>query len=102
MGGADSFRVSADAYERWMGRYSRPLARAFVDLAGVVPGVRALDVGCGPGALTTVLAERLGPESVAAADPSEPFVEACRRALPGAEVVSASGERLPFADDSVD
>ena len=102
MNGADAFRVSADAYEQWMGRYSRPLALAFVDFAGVMPGMRVLDVGCGPGALTSVLADRLGPEGVVAADPSEPFVEACRRALPGVEVVSAGGERLPFANDSFD
>jgi SAM-dependent methyltransferase len=98
----DPFRVSADAYERWMGRYSAKLALALVDFAGVMPGMRVLDVGCGPGALTRVLTERLGPESVVAADPSELFVEACRRLLPGVEVVSASGEALPFADESCD
>src|SRR5262249_37111749 len=102
MGAADSFRVSAGAYEQWMGRYSRALARAFVDFAGVAPGMRALDVGCGPGALTTVLAQRLGPPSVVAADPSDPFVEACRRAVPGVEVVKATGESLSFADGSFD
>ena len=48
------------------------------DFAGVEPGMTALDVGCGPGALTAALAERLGAASVAAAEPSEPFAEACR------------------------
>jgi SAM-dependent methyltransferase len=85
-----------------MGRYSAPLALALVDFAAVAPGMRALDVGCGPGALTTLLAKRLGPESVVAADPSETFVEACRRRLPGVEVASASAEALPFADGSFD
>src|SRR6266566_5176994 len=45
--------------------------------ARVEPGMRALDVGCGPGALTTALAGRLGAGNVCAADPSEPFAEAC-------------------------
>jgi SAM-dependent methyltransferase len=64
--------------------------------------MRALDVGCGPGALTSVLAERLGAENVAGADPSEPFVEACRKRVPGAEVVVAGAEALPFPDGSFD
>jgi trans-aconitate methyltransferase len=47
-----SFEVSADAYMRFMGQYSEPLARLFADLAGIEGGQRVLDVGCGPGALT--------------------------------------------------
>ena len=46
-----AFAVPADAYDRFMGRYSVPLAPAFADFAGVVSGQRVLDVGCGPGAL---------------------------------------------------
>src|SRR5439155_18765358 len=57
---------------------------------------------CGPGALTSTLADRLGPGSVAAADPSESFVEACRGRLPGVEVVTASAEVFPFADERFD
>jgi SAM-dependent methyltransferase len=64
--------------------------------------MRALDVGCGPGALMSALAERLGAPNVAGADPSEPFVEACRARVPGAEVVVAAAEALPFPDDQFD
>jgi SAM-dependent methyltransferase len=64
--------------------------------------MRALDVGCGPGALMSALAERLGAANVAGADPSEPFVEACRARVPGAEVVVAAAEALPFPDDQFD
>jgi ubiquinone/menaquinone biosynthesis C-methylase UbiE len=64
--------------------------------------MRALDVGCGPGALTAVLVERLGAASVSAADPSAPFVDACRARLPGVDVVEAAAEALPFADDAFD
>jgi ubiquinone/menaquinone biosynthesis C-methylase UbiE len=102
MEGAATFRVSADAYERWMGRYSRPLASALIEFAGIAPGMRALDVGCGTGALTGALATRLGAESTVAVDPSEPFVEACRMQLPGVEAISASAEALPFADETFD
>jgi SAM-dependent methyltransferase len=102
MPGAETFRASADAYDRHVGRYSTQLAAALIGFAGVEPGMRALDVGCGPGALTAALAERLGAVSVRAADPSEPFVEACRTRLPGVDAVVAGAEALPFADGTFD
>ena len=83
MPGAETFRASADAYDRHVGRYGAPLAAALIAFARVEPGMRALDVGCGPGALTAALAERLGAASVSAADPSEPFVASLPRASAG-------------------
>ena len=97
-----SFTVAAEAYDRFMGRYSEPLAPLFADYAGVSDGQRALDVGCGPGALTTELVRRLGAEAVAAADPSEPFVAAARERHPGVTVEQAAAEDLPFEDDAFD
>ena len=97
-----SFSVAGDAYDRFMGRYSRELAPRFVAFAGVVPGMRALDVGCGPGALTSALAGRLGAESVAAADPSETLLAACAARVPGADVRRAPAEELPWPDGSFD
>ena len=91
-----SFDVAADAYDNFMGRYSRLLAPQMADLSGVEPGQRVLDVGCGPGALTSVLVERVGAEHVAAIDPSASFVEAARARFPGATVLQAAAERLPF------
>jgi SAM-dependent methyltransferase len=102
MPGAETFRASADAYDRFVGRYCPELATSLIDFAGVEPGMRALDVGCGPGALAAVLVERLGAAKVSAVDPSAPFVEACRARLPGVEVVEAGAEALPFADDTFD
>ena len=66
----------ADAYDRFMGRFSRPLAVPFADFAGLPRDGRVLDVGCGPGALTAELVGRVGPERVTAVDPSEEFVAA--------------------------
>src|SRR5262249_34397413 len=86
----------ADAYDRFMGRYSRPLAVPFADFAGLPVDGRVLDVGCGPGALTAELARRVGPERVTAVDPSEEFVAALRGRHPGAQVSRAPAEDLPF------
>jgi SAM-dependent methyltransferase len=97
-----SFNVSADAYARFMGRFSEPLATLFVEYAGVRAGQRAVDVGCGPGALTAPLVDRLGADAVAAIDPSEPFVEAARERFPGVDVRVGDAEHLPFADDAFD
>lgn len=97
-----SFDVAADAYDRFMGRYSRVLSPAFADFGGVRAGQRVLDVGCGPGALTTELVHRLGPESVAAVDPSEPFVAAARERHPGVVVQRSSAERIPHPDGAFD
>jgi SAM-dependent methyltransferase len=97
-----TFDVAADAYDRFMGRYSRLLAPQLADLAGVQAGQRALDVGCGPGALTSELVGRLGADAVVAVDPSEPFVEAARRRHDGVEVVLAGAEDLPFDDSGFD
>jgi len=97
-----TFDVPAESYAQYMGRYSEPLAVLLADAAGVSAGQRALDVGCGPGAMSAVLVERLGSDHVAALDPSEPFVEAARRRLPGVDIRLASAERIPFDDDSFD
>ena len=97
-----SFEVAADAYDAYMGRHSAPLAPALADLAGVDAGQTALDVGCGPGALTAELVRRLGPHAVAAADPSEPFCAAARARYPDVEVRRASAEELPFPDGAFD
>jgi len=94
--------VAGDTYDRFMGRYSEPLAVELVDLLGVAPGARALDVGCGPGALTGVLVDRLGADRVAAVDPSQPFVEACASRHPGVDVRRGTADALPFGDSTFD
>jgi len=97
-----TFAVAAEAYDRLMGRYSAQLAPGLADLAGVAAGQKALDVGCGPGALTSELVRRLGADAVAAVDPSESFVAAARERHPGVDVRLASAEELPYADDTFD
>jgi SAM-dependent methyltransferase len=97
-----SFAVAADAYDRFMGRYSSPLAPLFADFAGLSDGQTVLDVGCGPGALTRELVKRVGAPAVAAVDPSEPFVSALEERHPEVTVRLASAEELPFENASFD
>lgn len=97
-----SFVVAPDLYDRFMGRYSVPLAPLLADFASVAAGQRVLDVGCGPGALTSELVRRLGPAAVSAVDPSEPFVAAARERHPGVDVQRAAAEELPFQDRAFD
>ena len=97
-----SFAVAADAYDKFMGRYSVPLAPPFADFAGITDGQKVLDVGCGPGALTAELADRLGASAVTAADPSESFVDALRERHPDVTALRASAEDLPFPNDTFD
>ena len=79
-----------------------PLAPQLADFAEVSSGQRVLDVGCGPGALTTELVDRLGAGNVAAVDPSAPFVAAAKERHPEVDVKLGTAERLPFGDREFD
>src|SRR3954465_43604 len=96
------FKVAAESYDRFMGRYSTPLAPQLADFAGVAAGQRVLDVGCGPGALSTELVRRVGADAVWAVDPSERFVAALHARQPGVRVQRAAAEELPFEDGLFD
>lgn len=97
-----SFDVSSDAYLRFMGRWSEPLASQFLQYADLGDAERVLDVGCGPGVLTAELVDRYGEPAVAALDPSEPFVAATQARFPGLDVRRGAAEDLPYADDAFD
>jgi SAM-dependent methyltransferase len=100
--GASTFHTSGSAYDVFMGRYSAPLAAEFASAAGVTRGMSALDLGCGPGALTGVLVERLGAGAVSGCDPSAEFVAECARRHPGVEVREGRAEAIPFGNGAFD
>jgi SAM-dependent methyltransferase len=97
---SSGFRVGGDAYDNFMGRYSRSLAPLFADFAAVGSGQRVLDVGAGTGALTAELVSRGA--LVAAADPSPEFVAVLRQRFPDLEVHEAPAEALPFEGGEFD
>jgi SAM-dependent methyltransferase len=100
--GARTFAVAGRTYDCFMGRYSLGLAERFCDAAGVAPGSTALDVGCGPGALTGALVARLGTNAVFACDPSPSFRDECAARHRGVVVKLGRAESIPFETDAVD
>ena len=89
--------AAGDAYEVYMGRWSRPLARVFLGWLHPAQSENWLEVGCGTGALTSAICELCDPESVVACDPSAPFIEHARETVrnPRASFVLAGADALP-------
>ena len=92
------------AYERYMGVWSRLVGGEFLDWLAPPPGLRWLDVGCGNGAFTEMIAGRCAPAAIAGVDPSlEALAFArARPALRGADFRKADAMALPYADGSFD
>jgi SAM-dependent methyltransferase len=96
--------LAGDAYEAYMGRWSRPLAEVFVEWLRPAPSGHWLEIGCGTGALTAVLQRRAEPASIVACDPSEPFVEHAREVFrdPRVTFVVAGADALPNREGGFD
>lgn len=95
--------AAGDAYEAYMGRWSRTLARVFLEWLRPAPSLHWLEVGCGTGALTSAICALTQPASVTACDTSAPFIEHARRTLGGATFqVIPGAEELPGRDGGFD
>lgn len=98
--------AAGDAYERYMGRWSRVVAARFLDWLAAPGDAAWLDLGCGTGALTQTILARCSPSSIVAVDQSADFVAHARAAISDLRVrmrfeVADAGS-LPLADASVD
>jgi SAM-dependent methyltransferase len=92
-----------DPYERYVGRWSRQVAPAFVNWLNVPRAQRWLDVGCGTGALCAAIVEHGSPTSVTGVEPSEGFLEAAKKVLSGHAVFyRGDANAIPLEDASVD
>jgi SAM-dependent methyltransferase len=99
----DVWAVGA-AYELYVGRWSRAVARAFVEWLAVPPRSTWLDVGCGTGAVTDVILKTTDPARVEAIDGSAGFIEYARQQVrdPRAVFAVADARSLPQADAACD
>jgi ubiquinone/menaquinone biosynthesis C-methylase UbiE len=93
---------AADQYEQIMGKWSRAIGEKFLDWLALPTGLAWLDIGCGTGAFTQVIARRLAPKTLAGADPAPAQIEHARRQVPQAEFHVAGADSLPFASGTFD
>lgn len=92
------------AYEAFIGRWSRAVAREFLGWLGVPAGSRWLDIGCGTGALSATILDTAEPASVVGLDASAGFVAHARDTIsdPRASFQVGDAQALSFADRSFD
>jgi SAM-dependent methyltransferase len=104
VGGQDAMFSAGDAYERFMGRWSRELAPLLVKFAGVRDGDAVLDVGSGTGALATAVAALAPSSRIIGIDPAASYVAFAQTRHPGDRVRFEVGDaqQLRFADGSFD
>ncbi|HEX6350233.1 MAG TPA: methyltransferase domain-containing protein [Candidatus Dormibacteraeota bacterium] len=96
------FFWDAEGYDRSTARWSAQLARELVPWLGVRRDARWLDVGCGTGVVTDAIMDLAWPGAVTGIDPSEAYLEAARRKVPGARFEVGDATALPFPDASFD
>jgi SAM-dependent methyltransferase len=96
--------TTGDAYDAYMGRWSQPMARAFIEWLHPNTSSQWLECGCGTGALTAAICDNCQPLSVMACDPSEPFIQHARKNLvdPRVSFIVAGADALPRRDDGFD
>ncbi len=89
-----------DAYDRYMGRWSRQIAPLFLDKLQVPADSEWTDIGCGTGVLSSAILDNCAPKRVAGIDPSEAFVEVAQSRVddPRFKCLRGTGEALPYND----
>jgi ubiquinone/menaquinone biosynthesis C-methylase UbiE len=101
---AESFFTDGEAYERFMGRWSRAAGEQFIDWLAVPVGQKWVDVGCGTGAFTELVLARCKPATIDAIDPAEDQIAFARR-RPGAVQASfraGDAQSLPYGNQEFD
>lgn len=96
--------ASGEAYEQYVGRWSRRVAELFLEWLAVPTGQSWLDVGCGTGALSATIIRRMQPSRVVGLDPSGGFLAHARHQVPDplAAFEQGDAQALPFVDGEFD
>jgi len=96
--------AAAEAYERYVGRWSRPVAHEFIAWLAVPHGRAWLDVGCGTGALSETIARLASPARLNALDASPPYLAQARQHLSGtnARVLLGLAQQMPLRSQCFD
>jgi SAM-dependent methyltransferase len=96
--------AAGEAYEPYVGRWSRLVAAEFLSGLGIPPGADWLDIGCGTGALSGLILQHHAPASVLGVDPSEAFLAFARRGLsdPRLSFRQGDAQALPVPDAAFD
>jgi SAM-dependent methyltransferase len=93
---------AADAYEQYMGRWSRKIAPLFVDWLAPPQGKRWIDIGCGTGQLSLQIANKCNPNHHIGIDTSEGFLTQAKKYVPSAEFRVGDAQNIDLPDDIVD
>lgn len=92
-----------NAYEQYVGRWSRQVAPAFLAWLRIPVGRRWLDVGCGTGALCAAIIDNCSPSSVVGVEPSQGFLRTATENLAGrADLRQGNATDIPLDDRAVD
>lgn len=91
-----------EAYDGYVGRWSRVVAAEFVRRLGVPSGARWLDVGCGTGALSEAILAGAEPSAVVGVDQSAGFLKIAKERNPGVGFHVADAREIPLADNEFD
>lgn len=96
--------TDGDAYEMYVGRWSRKVGKQFLSWVDPAEGLRWLDLGCGTGALTSQILQDRGPKSVVGIEPSEGFLKLARKKTDDERVLflQGSGDGIPVDDGAAD
>jgi ubiquinone/menaquinone biosynthesis C-methylase UbiE len=100
---AQDLFADGQAYEQYVGRWSRPVGHRFVHWLAQPPGLCWADVGCGTGALTGIVLQEAAPKRVIGVEPSEGFLHVARASItdPRAALTSGDAQSLPIAHHAV-
>ena len=102
--GEKDWFADGDAYERYIGRWSRPIGAMFLDWIAQPTGIRWVDVGCGTGALSANVLQRNAPSAVTGVEPSEGFLDVARTTIEDdrASFKLGDAQDLPLDDAEAD